>query len=233
MRGVITDSAAPGGLRLADDLPEPEPAAHELVLAVRAFSINAGEVSLIEQRPDGWRPGQDTAGVVVAAAADGSGAPVGTRVVAYPEWEGWAERIAVPTAWVAALPDPVSLEEAATLPVAGLTALRAVQVGGALLGRNVLVTGAAGGVGQLAVQLAAASGARVTALVSGPERVGDARGQKTLVPGATSASGRSRMTSPSSSGTPRTRTSDMKVAIWRGGKLVTATTSRPASSSAV
>jgi uncharacterized protein YbjT (DUF2867 family) len=52
-------------------------------------------------------------------------------------------------------------------------------------------------------------------------------------PGATSASGRSRMTSPASSGTPRTRTSDMKVAIWRGGKLVTATTSRPASSPGV
>jgi NADPH:quinone reductase len=49
-----------GGLRLADDLPEPEPAGDELVLAVRAFSINAGEASLIEQRPDGWRPGQDT-----------------------------------------------------------------------------------------------------------------------------------------------------------------------------
>ena len=53
MRGVITDSASPGGLRLADDLPEPTPAPHELVLSVRAFSINAGEASLIEQRPDG------------------------------------------------------------------------------------------------------------------------------------------------------------------------------------
>jgi NADPH2:quinone reductase len=175
MRGVITDSASPGGLRLAEDLPEPVPAAHELVLSVRAFSINAGEASLIEQRPDGWRPGQDTAGVVSAAAADGSGPPAGTRVVAYPEWEGWAERIPVPVNWVAPLPGEVSFEQAATLPAAGLTALRAVRVGGALLGRNVLVTGATGGVGQLAVQLAAASGARVTALVSGPEREADAR----------------------------------------------------------
>jgi NADPH:quinone reductase len=175
MRGVITDSASPGGLRLADDLPEPTPAAHELVLSVRAFSINAGEASLIEQRPDGWRPGQDTAGVVSAAAADGSGPPAGTRVVAYPEWEGWAERIPVPVNWVAPLPGEVSFEQAATLPAAGLTALRAVRVGGALLGRNVLVTGATGGVGQLAVQLAVASGARVTALVRGPEREADAR----------------------------------------------------------
>jgi NADPH:quinone reductase len=56
---LVTDPSAFGGLRLADDLPEPEPATGELVLSVRAFSINAGEVSLIEHRPDGWRPGQD------------------------------------------------------------------------------------------------------------------------------------------------------------------------------
>lgn len=175
MRGVVTDSSMPGGLRLADNLAEPQDGPHELVLAVRAFSINAGEASLVEQRPDGWRPGQDTAGVVVAAAADGSGPPAGTRVVAYPEWEGWAERIVVPVNWVAPIPDGVSFEQAATLPVAGLTTLRAVRAGGALLGRNVLVTGATGGVGQVAVQLAVASGAQVTALVSGPEREADAR----------------------------------------------------------
>jgi NADPH:quinone reductase len=175
MRGVITNSKSQGGLLLADDLPEPQPGPHDLVLAVRAFSINAGEASLIQQRPDGWRPGQDTAGVVVRAAADGTGPLAGTRVVAYPEWEGWAERIPVPVNWVAPLPDGVSFEQAATLPVAGLTALRAVRVGGALLGRNVLVTGATGGVGQVAIQLAVASGARVTALVSQPEREADAR----------------------------------------------------------
>jgi len=129
MRGLVTDSRAPGGLRLADDLPEPEPANNELVLAVRAFSVNAGEVSLIEQRPDGWRPGQDTSGVVLREAADGTGPSAGTRVVAYPEWHGWAERIAVPTNWVAALAGEVSFEQAATLPVAGLTALRALRTG--------------------------------------------------------------------------------------------------------
>jgi NADPH:quinone reductase-like Zn-dependent oxidoreductase len=175
MRGLVTDSSAAGGLRLADDLPEPEPAGNELVLSVRAFSINAGEVSLIEQRPDGWRPGQDTSGVVLRAAADGSGPPAGARVVAYPEWQGWAERIVVPANWVAALPRTVSFEQAATLPVAGLTALRALRAGGAILGRDVLITGATGGVGQFAVQLAVASGARVTAQVSRPERRDDAR----------------------------------------------------------
>jgi NADPH:quinone reductase-like Zn-dependent oxidoreductase len=175
MRGIVTDPQAPAGLRLADDLPEPAPGPGEVIVGVRAFSVNAGEVSLIEQRPDGWRPGQDTAGVVLRAAADGTGPPAGTPVVAYPEWHGWAERIAVPAGWVAALPEEVPPEQAATLPVAGLTALRALRAGGALLGRNVLITGATGGVGQCAVQLAVTSGARVTAQVGRPARKDEAR----------------------------------------------------------
>jgi NADPH2:quinone reductase len=175
VRGLITDSAVPGGLRLAEDFAEPEPAPDECVVEVRAFSLNYGETILLKQRPDGWRPGQDVAGVVVRQAADGSGPAEGTRVVAYLEWEGWAERVAVPTRAVAPLEDRVRFEQAATLPVAGLTALRSLREGGAVLGRNVLVTGATGGVGQFAVQLARAAGATVTAQVSGPSRIPEAR----------------------------------------------------------
>jgi NADPH2:quinone reductase len=108
--GFITDPAAPGGLRLAEDLPEPAPGPAECVVELRAFSINFGETLLIKQRPDGWRPGQDVAGVVLRAAADGSGPPEGARVVAYLEWEGWAERIPVPAHAVAVLDDRVSFE---------------------------------------------------------------------------------------------------------------------------
>jgi NADPH:quinone reductase len=175
MHGFITDPRFPSGVRMADDLPEPVPQAHELLLDVRAYAINPGELILIERRPDGWRPGQDVAGVVARAAADGSGPPEGTRIVAVVDWEGWAERVAVPTHRMAALDPRVPVEQASTLPVAGLTALRALRVGGALLGRRVLITGATGGVGQFAVQLAVASGARVTAQVSGPDRVDEAR----------------------------------------------------------
>ena len=81
MRGYVTDSGAPAGLRLADDLPEPEQPADALLVDVRAFAVNRGELFLLQQRPDGWRPGQDLAGVVVSAAADGSGPPAGSRVV--------------------------------------------------------------------------------------------------------------------------------------------------------
>jgi NADPH:quinone reductase-like Zn-dependent oxidoreductase len=75
----------------------------------------------------------------------------------------WAERVAVPTHALAALPDKVTFSQAATFPVAGLTALHALAKGGLLLGRRVLITGATGGVGDFAVQLARLAGAHVTA----------------------------------------------------------------------
>jgi NADPH:quinone reductase len=169
MLGYITDPNAAGGLRLADHLSEPEPARNELLLEVRAYSVNRGELILLRQRPDGWRPGQDVAGVVVRAAGDGSGPAEGERVVGVVDGAGWSERVPVPTGWVAHLPETVSFAQGASLPIAGLTALRALRVGGPLLGRHVLVTGAAGGVGQFGVQLAVTVGAHVTALVHAPE----------------------------------------------------------------
>lgn len=152
------------------DLPEPSPAPHEAVIAVHAFSLNRGELTLMRIRPEGWRPGQDVSGVVLQAAADGSGPKPGTRVVGLMDWHGWAERAAVSTHRLAPLHDNVGFGAAAALPVAGLTALRTLRHGAPLLGRRVLITGAAGGVGNLAVQLAVRSGAHVTAVVGRKER---------------------------------------------------------------
>jgi NADPH:quinone reductase-like Zn-dependent oxidoreductase len=159
--------SAPVELR---DVPEPTPAPHEALIAVHAFSLNRGELTLMRIRPEGWRPGQDVSGVVLQGAADGSGPKPGTRVVGLMDWHGWAERAAVSTHRLAPLPDKVSFAAAAALPVAGLTALRTLRHGAPLLGRRVLVTGAAGGVGNLAVQLALRSGAQVTAVVGRAER---------------------------------------------------------------
>ena len=145
------------------EVAEPELRPNEALVAVRAFSLNRGELRLFQVRPQGWRPGQDIAGIVLEAAADGSGPPAGTRVVALCDEAGWAERAAVPSDRMAPLADNVSVAAAAALPVAGLTALRTLRHGAPLLGKRVLITGAAGGVGNLAVQLALRSGARVTA----------------------------------------------------------------------
>ncbi len=174
MRGWITDPKGDAGLRLADDLPEPEPADGEAVIEVKAYSINRGELNLVRIRPDGFRPGQDISGVVVKAAAEG-GPAAGTRVVAIVDWHGWAERVACPLNYISPIADNVSHAQAATLPVAGLTALRALRAGGSIVGRRVLVTGATGGVGQFGVQIAVAGGAHVTALVTSEQRFEEAR----------------------------------------------------------
>jgi NADPH:quinone reductase-like Zn-dependent oxidoreductase len=170
MIGHITDPKAEAGLDLRE-IPEPTPSPSDVVVDVRAYAVNRGELGLLQQRPNGWPPGQDIAGVVARAATDGTGPTPGTRVVGAADQAGWSQRTVVPSHRLAAIPDNVSFADAAALPVAGLTAIRALRVGGPLLGRRVLVTGASGGVGSFAVQLAAIAGARVTAHVSGPTRV--------------------------------------------------------------
>ena len=172
------------------DVSEPSPAVNEAVVEVRAFSLNRGELRLMQIRPEGWRPGQDISGVVLQPAADGTGPKAGTRVVALTDNAGWARRAAVPTHRLAALADNVRFEEAAALPVAGLTALRTLRHGAPLLGKRVLVTGAAGGVGHMAVQIAARSGAHVTAIVGSPERGRHLRGADAILDGIDKAAGR-------------------------------------------
>jgi NADPH:quinone reductase len=151
-------------------VPEPIPGPHDALVAVHAFSLNRGELRSFGNNEEGWIPGQDVSGIVLQQAADGSGPPVGARVVALTDEFGWAERVAAPAHRMAVLPASVSFAAAATLPVAGLTALRTLRHGAPLLGKRVLITGAAGGVGHLAVQLAARSGAHVSAVVGRAER---------------------------------------------------------------
>ncbi len=180
------NGAAPVELR---EVPEPQPKPNEALVGVRAFSLNRGELRLFQVRPEGWRPGQDISGVVLQPAADGSGPKAGARVVALTDNAGWAERAAVPGHRMAALPDNVRFEDAASLPVAGLTALRTLRYGAPLLGKRVLITGAAGGVGHFATQIAARSGARVTAVVASRERARHLRGAEEIVQSIDEAQG--------------------------------------------
>jgi NADPH2:quinone reductase len=163
MLSLVSTPDKPEPLEMRE-VDEPEVAADQVLIEVRAFSINRGELSLLAARP-GWRPGQDVAGVAVAAAADGSGPREGARVVAAVDGGGWAQRVAASVTRLAELPESVGFPQAATLPVAGLTALRALREARTQVGHRVLITGAAGGVGQFAVQLGAAAGAEVTAAV--------------------------------------------------------------------
>ncbi len=149
---------------------QPAPAPDEMLIKVEAFSPNRGETFLLEAPKPGLMPGKDVAGLVVQAAADGSGPPAGTRVVGHPPMGGWAEYAAVPTHSIAALPDELTTVQAAALPLAGITALRLLRAVGAVTGRRVLLTGASGGVGHYLTELAAAAGAEVTAVTATAER---------------------------------------------------------------
>src|SRR5882762_2736187 len=161
IRAVVVDPAAPGRLAIKPvELRDPD--RDEVGVRVTAISLNRGETrrALTVAEP-GWRPGWDFAGMVETAAADGSGPKPGTRVVGLLPSGAWAEQVNCRSHAVAALPDGVSDAQAATPPVAGLTALHALRQGGLLLGRKVLIDGASGGVGHLACQLATAAGAQV------------------------------------------------------------------------
>jgi len=171
VRAVVVDPAAPGRLTITPvELRDPD--RDEVAVQVNAISLNRGETRrAVQQAEPGWRPGWDFVGVTRSAAADGSGPSPGTRVVGILPSGAWAERVNCRTHAVAALPDPVGDAEAATLPVAGLTALHALRQGGLVLGRKVLVDGASGGVGHLACQLAVAAGAQVWGHVRREEHV--------------------------------------------------------------
>ena len=169
MRALLARPSAPHGLELGD-IDSPRPERNEALVAVRAVSLNRGEARYLPRREEGTVHGWDVAGVVEQAAADGSGPAEGERAVGLVAEGAWAEQAAVRTDRLAALPDEVSFEDAATLPVAGMTAVRALEVAGPLLGRRVLVTGASGGVGRFAIQLARDGGAKVTGVSSSSER---------------------------------------------------------------
>jgi NADPH:quinone reductase-like Zn-dependent oxidoreductase len=165
MLALAISSDSPNRLKLAE-ANEPNCNANEALVAVHATSLNRGELRLLNIRPDGWIPGQDIVGIVERSAADGSGPAGGARVAALVDQAGWAERVAIPTDRLAVLPDGVSFASAATLPVAGTTALRTLRHGGDLAGQRVLITGASGAVGRFQIQIAREQGASVTAIAA-------------------------------------------------------------------
>jgi NADPH:quinone reductase len=164
---ALTTTASDDLLAL-NEVPEPEPGAAEAVIRMVATSLNRGEIMRCTSSPAGWLPGWDVVGVVERAAERG-GPPVGSTVVGVVDSGAWAERVAVPVEVLAVVPDGVTPAEAACLPVAGITAFRTLALAGFPVGKSVLVTGASGGVGHLAVQVARSAQMTVTGLIRNPE----------------------------------------------------------------
>jgi NADPH:quinone reductase len=170
MRAVeVTAFGGPEVLRVAER-PDPEPAAGVVVVAIHATSVNPTDLSTRDgsrrkRMPDlepPFVPGWDLAGEVLATGDRVVGmipfAQIGGRVGAY------AEQAAVDPAWLAPLPEGVPFEEAATLPLNALTARQSLDLLGLAAGDALLVTGASGGVGGFAVQMAVADGLEVIAM---------------------------------------------------------------------
>lgn len=155
--------------------PDPVPARGELLVDVRAAGVNAAD---LEQRrgeypaPPGVVPdipGLELAGKVLAVGERVARFKTGDRVMALVAGGAQASRAVVDEAHTLSVPERLSWAEAGGFPEAFFTAFDALFTQGCLaLGERVLVTGAAGGVGTAAVQLAAAAGARVVAAVRDP-----------------------------------------------------------------
>ena len=169
MKALVTTGVEPLALELRS-VADPRPRPDEALVEVHASALNRADLLLARHRPVGSSLGLDVVGTVLRPAADGSGPPAGARIAGLAANNAWAELVAMRTDRMAVLTDGLADTDAATLPVAGLTALYALQRAGWLLGKRVLVTGASGGVGRLAVQLARTGGSDVTAWVRSPAR---------------------------------------------------------------
>jgi NADPH:quinone reductase len=151
------------------EVAAPKPAPNEVLVRVHTTSLNRGEVSRAKNSQAGDQVGWDVVGVVERPAERGGGPDAGTTVVGLVSNGAWAELVAVPADYLAPVPEGVTSAQAACMPVAGITAYRALALGGFPVGKSVFITGGSGGVGHLAIQLARAAQMHVTALIRHPE----------------------------------------------------------------
>lgn len=161
MKAAVYTKMKAGKVLQISDVDAPVPKDNEVLLKVRAASVNP-----LDRRLKRRRPGVDVAGVVVAVGQHVTQFKPGDAVFGICRG-AFAEYACTSETALVSKPGNVTFEQAASVPVAGLTALQALQDKGELQpGQNVLINGAAGGVGTFAVQIAKAWGAQVTGVCS-------------------------------------------------------------------
>lgn len=178
MRAAAIDRFGPPSALKLHELPVPQPGPREVLIAVDTAGIGSWDSSI---REGSWRkpgrtrfplvPGVDGSGIVVAKGARVKGLRVGDKVYAYefgnPQGGFYAEFAVADVEHVGRVPDGLGLRNAGAVATTGLTALQGIDALGLRPRQTVLIFGASGAVGTIAVQLAAHRGARVIATASG------------------------------------------------------------------
>ena len=182
MKAIVLDHYGPPADLEFRDIPKPEPADGEVLVKVHTTAVNDWEWGFVRGKPYIYRLlfglrsprvavlGTEVAGVVEASGPEAARFRPGERVygdLSAAGFGGFAEYVAVPESALAAMPDEMTFEQAASLPHASMLALQGlVDVGGILQGDRVLINGAGGGVGTFGVQIAKRYGAEVTGVDS-------------------------------------------------------------------
>lgn len=177
MKAVVIDRYGGNEVVEVREAPRPAPGPAEVLIRVRAAAVNPvdwkirnGMLKIFTGRSFPKILGSECAGAVAETGAGVKRFKKGDRVIGYPGIKrlgAFAQYVCVQEQSTFPLPESITFEQAATLPIAGLTALQALRHPGRIAaGHEVLINGAAGGVGTFAVQIARISGARVTAVCS-------------------------------------------------------------------
>jgi NADPH:quinone reductase-like Zn-dependent oxidoreductase len=180
MRAVARDRYGPPEVLALRQLARPEPGRGEVLVRVRASSVTIGDWLMLMGRPRlaraVWGPlrprshvlGREVAGVVESVGPGVTELRSGDEVYGEVDNGAHAEYVVAAARLLARKPSNLSFEEAAALPIAGVTALQGLRDTGRIQpGRHVLVNGASGAVGTMAIQVAKALGTEVTAVCSG------------------------------------------------------------------
>jgi NADPH2:quinone reductase len=177
MRAVLCKAWGAPETLVVEEIAEPEPGPGEVVLAVKAVGLNFFDTLIIEgkyqYKPDlPFSPGAEVAGVVSALGRHVQGFAEGDRVMAHVFWGGCREKVVVAADRVVPLPSGIGFEAAAGLTVTYGTTIHALRDRAQMKpGETLVVLGAAGGVGQAAVEVGKVMGARVIACASSDEKL--------------------------------------------------------------
>ena len=179
MKAITQDNYGSADVLRLRDIEQPTPSEREVLVRVQAAGIARGVLHVMTGEPYLMRlvgfgllkpknpvPGQDVAGTVTATGAGVTRFKIGDDVFGIAKGS-FAEYAVAREDKLTHKPENLSFQQAAAVPISGLTALGALDAAGVTVGSNVLIVGASGGVGTFAVQIAVALGATVTGVASG------------------------------------------------------------------